>query len=59
MGGLSLWHILVVAVVVIVLFGTNRVPKLMEDLGKGISSFKRGLKEGDENAKLEDKKNKE
>lgn len=47
MGGFSIWHILVVAVVVILLFGTNRVPKLMEDLGKGINSFKRGLKDED------------
>ena len=53
--GISIWHVLVVAAVVLLLFGTNRVPKLMEDLGKGISSFKRGLKEGEETKSVEDK----
>ena len=43
----SFWHILVVALVVILLFGTGRLPRLMEDLGKGINSFKKGLKEED------------
>ncbi len=48
--GISLWHILVVVLVVLVLFGTGRLPRLMEDLGKGITSFKKGLK-GDEDDK--------
>lgn len=58
--GISLWHILVVVLVVLVLFGTGRLPRLMEDLGKGISSFKKGLKDGDETAhkSVEDKTDK-
>ena len=43
--GISFWHLLVVVLVVLVLFGTGRLPRLMEDLGKGISSFKKGLKD--------------
>lgn len=43
----SFWHILVVALVIVLLFGTGRLPRLMEDLGKGINSFKKGLKEED------------
>ena len=41
--GLSFWHILVVLVVVLVIFGAGRLPNVMGDLGKGIKSFKEGL----------------
>lgn len=41
--GLSIWHILVVAVVVIVLFGRGKISGVMEEVGKGIRGFKRGL----------------
>lgn len=41
--GLSFWHILVVLVVVLVVFGAGRLPHVMGDLGKGIRSFKDGL----------------
>ncbi len=45
---LSIWHILVVAIVVFVLFGgAGRFPRMMEDLAKGVKSFKKGLKEED------------
>lgn len=53
--GISFWHILVVVAVVVLLFGKNRIAPFMEDLGKGISSFKKGLKEGDETKSVEDK----
>lgn len=45
--GISIWHILVVVVVTLFLFGRGRIAPFMEDLGKGISSFKKGLKEGE------------
>ena len=41
--GLSIWHILVVAIVVIVLFGRGKISGVMEEIGKGINGFKRGL----------------
>jgi sec-independent protein translocase protein TatA len=41
--GLSVWHILIVLVVVLVIFGAGRLPNVMGDLGKGIRSFKEGL----------------
>ncbi len=41
--GLSIWHILVVLVVVLVVFGAGKLPTVMGDLGKGIRSFKAGL----------------
>ena len=45
--GLSIWHILVGVLVVFLLFGAGRVPKMMEDLAKGIKSFKKGLADDD------------
>lgn len=46
MGALSIWHILVVGIVVLVLFGKGKVSSLMGEVGKGITSFKKGVKEG-------------
>ncbi len=45
MGGLSIWHWLIVLAVVLVLFGTGRVANLMGEFGKGIKSFKNNLAE--------------
>ncbi len=45
MGGLSIWHWLVVLVVVLLLFGRNKISDLMGDMAKGIKSFKRGMAE--------------
>lgn len=56
--GISFWHLAVVVLVVLVLFGTGRLPRLMEDLGKGISSFKKGLKEDAPKSLEEDSKDK-
>ena len=54
MGTFSIWHWLIVLVVVLVLFGgRGKLSALMGDAGKGIRSFKKGLKEG-EDAKDED-----
>lgn len=54
MGHFSIWHWLIVLAVVLVLFGGGgKIPKLMKDLGQGITSFKRGLKE-DEKGKAPD-----
>jgi len=51
MGGLSIWHLLILGVVVMVLFGKGRISDLMEDVGKGIKSFKKGIAD-DEPASL-------
>lgn len=47
MGGLSIWHWLIVAIVVMLLFGKGRISEMMGDLGKGIKSFKKGIAEDD------------
>ena len=45
MGSFSIWHWLIVLVVVLVLFGGGgKIPKLMRDMGQGINAFKKGLK---------------
>ena len=43
MGGFSIWHWLVVGVIVILLFGKGRISDVMGDLAKGIKSFKKGM----------------
>ena len=45
MGGLSLPHLLILALVVLVLFGRGRISEMMGDFGKGIKSFKSGMNE--------------
>jgi len=50
MGGLSLWHWLVVIILVLLLFGKGRISDMMGDLGKGLKSFKRGMADEDEAA---------
>ncbi len=50
MGGFSLWHWIIVLIVVLLLFGRGRVSEIMGDFGKGIKSFKAGLSEDDKPA---------
>lgn len=46
MGTFSIWHWLVVLVVVLILFGGGgKLSRLMGDLAKGVTAFKKGLKE--------------
>ena len=45
MGGVSIWHWIVVGVIVMLLFGRGKVSDLMGDVAKGIKSFKKGLAE--------------
>ena len=48
MGGLSIWHWLVVGVLVMLLFGKGRFSDMMGDVAKGIKSFKKGMSEEEE-----------
>lgn len=45
MGGLSIWHWLVVAVVVLLLFGRGKISEMMGDAAKGIKAFKKGMQD--------------
>ena len=48
MGSLSIWHWIVVIVVVLLLFGRGKISELMGDVAQGIKSFKKGMAEDDE-----------
>jgi sec-independent protein translocase protein TatA len=46
MGGLSIWHWLIVLVVVVLIFGTKKLKNLGSDLGGAVKGFKDGMKDG-------------
>ncbi len=48
MGGLSLWHWLVVGIVILLLFGKGRFSDMMGDVAQGLKSFKKGMTEEEE-----------
>lgn len=48
MGGLSIWHWLLLAVVAMVFLGKGRFSEFMSDAGKGLKNFKKGLAEDDD-----------
>ena len=48
MGGLSIWHWLVVGVLFMLLFGRGKFSDMMGDVAKGIKSFKKGMSEEEE-----------
>jgi sec-independent protein translocase protein TatA len=45
MGGLSIWHWIIVVLVVLLLFGRGKISEMMGDMAKGIKAFKKGLSE--------------
>lgn len=48
MGGISIWQLLIIAVIVVLLFGTNKLRTLGSDLGASVKGFKKAI--GDETA---------
>ncbi len=50
MGSLSIWHWLIVLVIVLLLFGKGKISDVMGDVAKGVKSFKKGLADDDETA---------
>lgn len=45
MGSFSLWHWIIVILVIVLLFGRGKISELMGDFAKGIKSFKKGMAE--------------
>jgi sec-independent protein translocase protein TatA len=43
MGGASIWHWVVVGLVVMLLFGRGKISEMMGDVAKGIKAFKKGM----------------
>ncbi|MGC1455339.1 MAG: twin-arginine translocase TatA/TatE family subunit [Nitrospirota bacterium] len=56
MFGLGMPELIVILVIVLVIFGANRLPQLGEGLGKAIKGFKKGISDSSENAKDSEKK---
>jgi sec-independent protein translocase protein TatA len=50
MAGLSIWHVLIFAIVVILLFGTSKLKNLGKDVGGAIKDFKKSVREEEEEA---------
>ena len=48
MGSFSIWHWLIVLVIVLLVFGRGKIPELMGDMAKGIKSFKKGMADDDD-----------
>ena len=45
---LGVWEILIIAFIVLLLFGGKKIPELMHGIGKGVKSFKKGMNEVEE-----------
>jgi len=43
MGGLSIWHILVIGILFVLLFGRGKISEVMGDVAKGIKNFRQGM----------------
>jgi len=59
MGALSIWHILIIAIVLVLLFGRGKISDIMGDTAKGIRQFRKGLADPDEPAKPVEPANKD
>lgn len=51
---IGIWQVLIVVVLVFLLFGAGRLPRVMEDIAKGIKSFKKGISDEETDKKSVD-----
>ncbi len=51
MGGISIWQLLIIAVIVILLFGTKKLRNIGGDLGSAVKGFKKAMSDEDTSAK--------
>ena len=54
LGNLGTGEIVIIAIVVLLLFGGKKIPELMKGIGKGVKNFKDGVKGLEDNIKLDD-----
>ncbi|GGI88035.1 Sec-independent protein translocase subunit TatA [Shewanella gelidii] len=54
MGGISIWQLLIIALIVVLLFGTKKLRSLGGDLGGAVKGFKSAMSTEDEKKALED-----
>jgi sec-independent protein translocase protein TatA len=45
---IGIWQVVLILVIVLILFGAGKLPKVMGDVAKGVKSFKAGMKDDDE-----------
>lgn len=55
MGSFSIWHWLVVLLIVVMIFGTKKLKNIGTDLGGAVKGFKEGMKDGDADAAAQQK----
>ena len=48
---IGIWQVVLILVIVLILFGAGKLPKVMGDVAKGVKSFKAGMKDDDEDDK--------
>ena len=54
MGGLSIWHWLIVLVIVVLVFGTKRLKNVGKDVGEAVKGFKQGMSDDKPSGELSD-----
>lgn len=54
MGSLSIWHWLIVLIIVMLVFGTKKLRNIGEDLGGAVKGFKEGMRDADAEQKAKD-----
>ena len=59
LGVIDPWQWVIIALVIILLFGGKKIPELMRGLGKGVSQFKKGMNEIEQEITAEPEKNNE
>ena len=51
LGAVGMWQVVLIVLVILLLFGGKKIPELMKGLGKGVKSFKDGIKEAEDEIK--------
>ncbi len=59
LGMVGPWQIVIIAVIILLLFGGKKIPELMKGLGRGVKEFKEGINPDEEKEKEKEKENKE
>ena len=55
--GIGIWQIVLILLVVLLLFGAGKLPKVMGDMGKGLKNFKDGVSGADEDSSSDENSN--
>lgn len=55
MGSFSIWHWLVVLLIIVLVFGTKKLGNVGKDLGSAVRGFKEGMKDGEQPPKIAEK----